>query len=460
MPDNPSSYNLLGAALAGKGDLDGATTAFTKAMEIAPEKTAARFNLAKMELRTDQRQQAITHLDAILADHPEHLGSATTRAGLALQDGDQALAGSILSQAYERDRESLKAGLVLTRYYQQTKRPVDALRIARELSSAHPKSPPAKRALASALKLNGDLRGAAQAYRAVLSQEPDSLPDRFQLALVQLQTKRYQKAANNLQQVLEQQPNNHAAMAALATAQIQLKHFSEANALAEQLQQQLPDAAIGYRLAGDSAAIIGDPQDAKVLYQQAIVRNPSQQNYQRLASVLLKTTSADTNQVLSAWLEKYPSDTRPALRLAAEAERSGDADAALKYYRQVIRYHPKHTSALNNAAWLLMQANDQAAMELAKRAYETAPDNLNVADTYGMVLINMGQPDKGLTILQKTASTAPHKAEFSYHVALGLYQVGRQKDAAKRLQRLLNKGQVFSERTAAEQTLDAWRAKM
>ena len=457
MPDNPSPYNLLGAALAGRGDLEAATKAFTKALAISPDKTAARFNLAKMELRNGQRQQAITRLDEILAEHPDHLGSATTRAGLALQDGDQTLAGKLLTQAWESDRESLKAGLVLARYYQQTKQPVDALRVARELSSTHPKSPQAKRALANALSANGDQRGAAQAYRAVLQELPESLPDRFKLALIQLQTKHYQKAARNLQQVLDHAPDNHPAMAAMASAQIQLKHFSEATALAKSLQQQLPDAAIGYRLEGDVIATIGNPLDAVAAYQQAVDRNPSQQNYQRLSAVLSKGPAADMNKVLMAWLAQHPSDTRPALRLAADAERHGNPQAALKYYQQVIKHHPKHPSALNNAAWLLMQSRDPKAVDLATRAYQAAPDNLNISDTYGMVLIHMGEPDKGLEILQKTASKAPHKPEFSYHVALGLYQVGRHQDAMKRLQRLLSKGAVFTEREAAEETLKSWQ---
>ena len=459
LPDNPSPYNLLGAALAGKGDLDGATRAFAKAQQIAPDKTAARFNLAKIDLRNGKRKQAIERLDALLAQHPDHLGSATTRAGLALQDGDQALAGKILTQAYERNRDSIKAGLVLARYFQQTKQPMDALRVARELSTNHPKSTQAKRALANALSATGDQRGAAQAYRAVLQQQPDSLTDRLQLALIQLQTKRAQKAAANLQQILDKAPDNYPAMAAMASAQTQLKHYSKATALARQLQQQLPDAAIGYRLEADIIAAIGNPQDAAALYQQAVDKNPSQQNYQRLIAVLAKGNAAALEQALTAWLKQHPSDIRPAMRLAANAERRGDAKAALKYYQHVIQNHPKQPSALNNAAWLLMQSNDRSAVDLAARAYQIAPDNLNIADTYGMVLVNMGDPEKGLSILQRTASRAPHKPDFSYHVALGLYQVGRHRDAIKRLRRILGKSDVFNEREAAEKTLKSWQAK-
>jgi len=460
MPDNPAPYNLLGAALAGKGENDNARKAFAQALSINPEATASRFNVARMDLRAGQREQAITNLDIILAKHPGHLGSATTRAGLAVQDNDQDKAQALLIAAYEANRNSARAGLVLSRFYLQTKKPLDALRIARELSNTQAENIAVQRVLGMALSATGDQQGAREAFRKVVAKNPDSIDDRQRLAITELQTGKFRSAEENLRPVVAAKPDNLQLTATLAALHIELKHYTDAKTLATRLQKEAPDSAIGYRLAGDIIAATGDPKDAVPVYRQAIAKQPSADNYRRLYFLQAGSDPASATATAREWLTLSPKDPAPALILAAEAERRKDSDTALRYYQQIIANHPDQVVALNNAAWLLMETDGKTALAYAKRANELAPDNNSITDTYGMILLQQDKPEKALIMLQRAAAKDLKRPEFGYHAALALYALGRRDDAITRLGYVLGKDTEFGERAEAEQTLEVWEAEL
>jgi putative PEP-CTERM system TPR-repeat lipoprotein len=460
MSDNPAPYNLLGAALAGKGDDEGARKAFAQALAMNPDATASRFNVARMDLRAGQREEAITNLDIILAKHPGHLGSATTRAGLAIQDGEQDQAQALLVAAYESHRDSVRAGLVLSRFYLQTKKPLDALRITREVSNKHGDNAAVQRVLGMALAATGDQQGARDAFRKVVAANPDSIADRQRLAITELGTGKLRSAEKNLRPVVAAKPDNLQLTATLAALHIQLKHYTDAMTLATRLQQEAPDSAIGYRLVGDIIAATGDPKDAVPLYRQAIAKNPSADNYRRLYYLQAASDPLNATATAKEWLELAPKDPAPALILAGEAERRKDSDTALRYYQKVISNHPDQVIALNNAAWLLMKIDGETALKYAKRASELAPDNNSISDTYGMILLQQSRPEKALIMLQRAAAKDLKRSEFGYHAALALYALGRRDDAITRLGYVLRKNQDFGERAEAEQTLKTWETEL
>lgn len=458
MPDNPAPYNLIGAALAAKGDKQGAGDAFARALTIAPDATAARFNLAKMQLQAGQREQAIANLDKVLASSPGHLGSATARAGLALQDGNQDQAEALLVAAYEANRDSIRAGEVLSKFYLNLQRPNDALRVARELANKQPDSAQVQRALGQAFVAIGDQHGALQAYRKVIELQPDALEDRYRTGVLQLGVGKLGDAEKNLSQVFESKPDDPRVMTVLAMTQIKLQRYTQAMALAERLQQEVPNSAAGFRLAGDVAAAIGDPKDATEYYRTALAKEPSTGAYKRLYLQQRKDSAPEALKIVREWLAYDPKQVTAALLLAAEAERAQDQDTALAYYQRIIENHPAHATALNNAAWILMKKGDKAAVDLAERAYAAKPDEANIVDTYGMVLLHNGDPEKALILFRKAADRRPKNRDFIYHLALAEHTVGRPKSAIRRLQRLLDTHSDFAERASAEQSLASWKA--
>ena len=82
-----------------------------------------------------------------------------------------------------------------------------------------------------------------------------------------------------------------------------------------------------------------------------------------------------------------------------------------------------------------------------------APDRPEVADTLGWLLLENGDPARGLEILQDAAGKAPHIPAIRFHRAVALARNDRQDEARKELERLLRDHSNFAEEAEARTLL-------
>jgi tetratricopeptide (TPR) repeat protein len=123
--------------------------------------------------------------------------------------------------------------------------------------------------------------------------------------------------------------------------------------------------------------------------------------------------------------------------LALLLQGEGDDEAALNLYESLYGKGVRNVILLNNMAWILQERGDARALELAREAYQEAPNRPEIADTFGWILFNSGQQTQGLNILQQAHLAFPTQTEIAYHVAFALDAVGRSKEAVPILRRLL-----------------------
>ncbi len=60
-PANPQAWNSLGYDLLQAGDLEGAATAYLRALELEPGRASAHYNLARIAARLKDKPKAIEH---------------------------------------------------------------------------------------------------------------------------------------------------------------------------------------------------------------------------------------------------------------------------------------------------------------------------------------------------------------------------------------------------------------
>lgn len=116
------------------------------------------------------------------------------------------------------------------------------------------------------------------------------------------------------------------------------------------------------------------------------------------------------------WADKIPSSYRPALINAINAQQNGNSDDALAWYEKSVELAPKMPAALNNLAWMYYEKKDTRALDFAKRAYDLAPDNAAILDTYGWILVEDGQVAAGIERLEKAAALASDNKEIQDHL--------------------------------------------
>jgi tetratricopeptide (TPR) repeat protein len=170
-PADPDRLFTLGLALS-EQDVDQSIAAFTRALELAPRHTLARYNLALVLRRVDRLADALRELERALAieRRPEAL---YTQGVIYWHQGDltraaESLRGAVaVSPDYADAHEALGAVLKTERDWSGS---ADALRKAIAL---HPDLFSARYALAQVLRAAGDERGARTAI-----EEADRLRDR------------------------------------------------------------------------------------------------------------------------------------------------------------------------------------------------------------------------------------------------------------------------------------------
>jgi len=149
----------------------------------------------------------------------------------------------------------------------------------------------------------------------------------------------------------------------------------------------------------------------------------------RAASVLATSTSGELKKEGLKLFEHaatlLPTSVEARLGLASTLYQTGEAGRAQKIYRELLAQHPDNVQALNDLAWILQEHDRRydAALELANRALKLEPDNPNLLDTRGTILMNL--PDRlaeAKTDFEKIVQLSPSDPRRR---AKTLFQLGR-----------------------------------
>jgi tetratricopeptide (TPR) repeat protein len=131
-------------------------------------------------------------------------------------------------------------------------------------------------------------------------------------------------------------------------------------------------------------------------------------------------------------VDKSPLRWRSQYNLGHYLEKQGRYDEAVQHYREALRIQPNYAPALNNLAWVLATAADDAlrdgaqAVELAERAARmTGHESPNLLDTLAAAHAELGQFDLAVQWQQKAVEIAPQKKKDALRRRLELYNSGK-----------------------------------
>ena len=211
------------------------------------------------------------------------------------------------------------------------------------------------------------------------------------------------------------------------------------------MQQAYPQAAYGFELQGDILAVQGDYKQAALTYEKAYKLTASA----RLAIGLfnMRRLTGDSDKAIATlrhWLKHDPENNAIRMMLASHLQQQQRLDEAIAEYLVILGQAPDNITALNNVAWLYQQQGSDKGIAYAEHAYELVPQRPEVIDTLGWLLVQNGDLQRGLILLQEAVTQAPHSTEIRYHMAVALAEVGRSAEARKELERILDQDPEFS----------------
>jgi Flp pilus assembly protein TadD len=134
--------------------------------------------------------------------------------------------------------------------------------------------------------------------------------------------------------------------------------------------------------------------------------------------------TGEASALADKWSRDHPKDATMRILAAQQSQARNDAQHAIAQYRAALEIDPENVVVLNNLAWLLVQAKDPAARDLAEQAYRLAPFNPNVMDTVGMALVEGGDVARGIQLLRMATNLAPRNNEIRLHLGTALLKSG------------------------------------
>ena len=455
MPDSPIASNLTGLALLAQGERQKARESFLKALELNPDFATAALNIARIEVAEENYDAAQKQYESVLSRKPQHLGALLGRAALAERRGDTVGMVSWLEKAQSENPTEIQPGLLLTKHYLSQKDALKAVSVAANLNAEFPQNPRVLAILAQAQTLAGESANAIRTFEQLARIRPEDAQLQYLLGGAKWKAEDLYGAREAFRRAVHIKTDYLNAWVALASVELQDGRVGDALEIARQIQQDYPDIAAGYQIEGNVYLSQSRPADALKALETAYTKQKSSQLVQQLAKAYSAADRReDAINALEGWMAEQPEDLGALAILAMSYQAAGRDDEAVKAYEKFGQSGTKNAYILNNLAWLYQKSGDSRALETAKQAYELDTDRPEIADTYGWILLQSGEVQEGLSILQQAYVAFPTQTEIGYHVAVGLSQAERNEEAVKVLRRLLRENPDFPQAQDAKVLLE------
>ncbi|MGC9270220.1 XrtA/PEP-CTERM system TPR-repeat protein PrsT [Acidiphilium sp.] len=482
-PADPGVQAALAQAAIAAGDHPVARAAIARLDKLKGAATGSLLS-AELDLAAFNLPAAKADYQSALKAQPDNIGAMLGMAHIALLQGDQAGAETMIAKAVKIDptnQAAVSALASLLASSQNFSKTNDVLQAAHKAAPTNPVFVADIVSLDIRLKKLDQARSLLDGLNPKMQDEPLILAAKAQVALARHDTP---GAKTDLAALLQRNPQNIGARLALARIDVAAGDIAAGQAvLADGLKvaprnMTLLQASVGlsFKQGGATAALAAansfaaDPSHqpeslllpgtlemAQHQMPQAIAAFKKADDAHPSALITLNLAEAQAASgdhagaaaTLAAAIKTY--GPLPALENAAGqlALAANDLPAAATHYQTALAKNPNDVLALNNLAWIAGKRNQKDAAGLAARAYAISPTP-QVADTLGWILARQSNPKQALVLLAQAHQGMPTDPNVAYHYASVLAQTGDKAKAAAILKQALSSKQPFPDRAAAQ----------
>ncbi|MGO9241077.1 MAG: tetratricopeptide repeat protein [Bryobacteraceae bacterium] len=453
------------------GDFYGRTRNYERALAVFEEgvkqggdrTSAYRLKIAMTQVAMGLKSEAFQTVETVLKEDPKNNTALSLRAGLRLDSGDdkqtQAAINDLqmllsrqtsnpvvrynLGRAYQsRGQEFWPAAKM--QYQEAAKRPgflaaqiglaqvnlqlhdfQHAIMSADDALRIDPTNPVAISLKANAQINLGNITEARNELQEAIKRSPNAPDLQFQLALANYADKKYPEALAVFKGLFDKYPTDVRLVYAMADVLIKSNRGPDALKLLQEQLGRNPQNQ-GMRMVTANAAVIVKQFDlAEREYRQLLEVQPKNfELFVRLGEVIY--VRGQTQQALDMYRQAealQPKHPRLSLDIALAMESLGMRHEALPYYKTILSLEPGNAVALNNLAFLMAEEGRDldTAFTYIQKAKQQYPDDVNIADTMGWIMLKKALYDDALSIFTDLVKRDPHKALFRYHLGVALY---------------------------------------
>lgn len=464
-PNEPEFYNLQALLDTLKKDPSAAQQNYQKAIALDPKNILARLALAKLALDNGELDKAKDYANQALSINDKATNAYLLLADVALKQKNNPEVESLLLKAQEKVKGDITAEIEiiksLGKFYAMQKQPEKILSIGEDMVKRYPNNSTALSILAGAQIANNKKPAAEETLHQIINKEKQDINSRLLLAkLLSEHPDKEKDVLKLLDEAVTIEPNNPQALVFKTAYLIKLQQYPEALKLADKTDAQFQKLSLGKLLKGDVYLAEKKLDKALEAYQKAYQMQPNDKVLFVIADLMnAQGKTPEALKLLNQESAKNSKNGAIHLKLATIYQQQKDNKQAETHYKAILAEQPNNVLALNNLAFLYSQQNDPQAIELAKKAYEKAPESAAVLDTYGYILVKQGQAAEGLAVLEKAASLVPKANDIQYHLAEAYVANDSKQKALDILETIVKAEQDFSEKKASISLLEQLKAK-
>ena len=462
----PEGHLDAGNFYAESGDWNDASREYEAGIRTNPRnKLIYQKRLATVFLSAGRRLEAEKILDEVLKDHAEEDDARASRAVLRMAGGtpkdlDQAIAdfkpllqkqpGNLkiayqLGRAYELKgtEEVAKAQyLAILRFNNSDIPTLDALShlCLREQRYADaklysdmwlaidPRNPSARLVRSASFAGLGDYGQTRAVLTSLIHDYPKLEGAYLQLGLLDTQEKRYDEAEVLFRKHYQAGQGDIRLLKGMLEMYAARGQWDKGIAVLQKELEVFPQSAELHRLLAETAGRAGRFDLGIEQYQKLLQMHPASADIP-LQLGLLYNARGQFDQALAqfqAARRMKPQDPLPAAMLGKVLDQTGRRREAIASYRESLRLDPENTSVMNNLAFALAETNDDLneALQMARRAVQKNPGNVEFADTLGWVYLKKKNIPSALQVFQNLRQRQPRNASFRIHLAMAYLESG------------------------------------
>ncbi len=400
-PESAQILLRLGAAHLGLNEFAAATTSFEEAARVAPADPRPRFLLGVLYTHQEKFEQAADQYAQVLNQDPGNLSALGQLADIyILQDRlEQALAmyEQLLQERPDSPVAHFNAGVLYARA-EQWPQAVRHMAKAVELDPAYLE---ARMGLGVSLELSGELAQAKEQLLKALELEPMNVQLTHYLARVCYRLGELEESGEWITRSLSFRPRDVDLHLALAYLRIEQKRWADA--------VEIVRAAFGLHPEGPVAAelwtVLGGAFEAGEIF-------PTAKEAYRKA------------------LETAPGLPKPYLYLGALHHRLKEYEEAEKVFREGYERSPQDPNILNGLGYLYADWGRklEEAVRLIERALAQDPENAAYLDSLGWAYYRMNRVEEALKLLEEAAGRA-EDPEVLDHLGQVYFSLGKTGEA-------------------------------
>ena len=449
-PKNAGLQSLLGSALAAKGDVVAARSAFDQALKLDPKFIEPLLNLARLDIDQKAFESAQSRLNTILAKDEKHIDATMEIARLfsAMGRSDESL--KWLQRADDNSGQRLQPGLQLLDFQLARNRPDLAREALKRLQNKAPEALAVLLAQARVQLANAENTDAKSTLTRAATMVAYDAAALTQIAELQVRAGNLPGAAHALDKALAAKPNHLRARALRSNVFMLQGEPAKAEQLARSVLASDPKIGLGHGLLGDIARSRSQLPAALEAYKRAHQLDQTSDSLLRLYGALEINQQPAAVSLAEQWLRGKPTDLRIWRALADSQARKGNMQAARNAYESVVKMTPLDAEALNNLAIVLVNLRDPGALKVAEQALAIKPQAPYIIGTTGWAAFHAGQPDRALQLLRDARLRDPGNISTRYFLGAVLAQQGRKSEARDELQAALRSGSEFAYTKEAE----------